>query len=299
MRQPAAADSQTQAFLDAGKASGGPPLEAMTINEARRSMKELMLAVGPPSNVNVERTDLTVIGPLGPIPVGMYRPKQEYIGLRPAVLLIHDGGWALGDIEGYDAIARFICAHAGVVVVSPDYRLAPEHKFPAGLDDVWCALVWLGHNAAQWGSDKNRISVMGDSSGGNFAAIISQRARNRGGPEVWRQILLYPVLMAGDASMFASRRELGGGDFFISESSIQWTEELYLSAPEQVNLVEVSPIRESNFVGLPSALIVTAGLDPLRDEGQTYADNSWMLACRLPTNVMIRQFTVLCLSQLR
>ena len=272
MNKPAAPDRQTQAFLGAGKAAGGPPLEAMTIGEARRSIKELMLAVGPPCRSDVDRTDLTINGPGGLVPVAVYQPKQHRDGLRPVIFLIHGGGWALGDVESYDNTARFFCAESDAVVVSADYRLAPEHKFPAGLDDAYRVLEWLAENAFQWGGDKNRISIMGDSSGGNFAAVICHRARNRGGPEIWRQILLYPVLKAGEASMFASREDFGGGDYFISSDSIQWSEGLYLSAPEQANCVEVSPILTENLAGLPPALIVTAGLDPLRDEGKAYAD---------------------------
>ncbi len=265
-------DEQTNAFLQAGKAAGGPQLEDMSITEARESMKQLMLAAGPPRCETVTREDLTVSGPIGTIPVAVYQPEQSDKTLLPAIIFFHGGGWSLGDIESYDNFARFFCENSNVIVVSVDYRLAPEHKFPAGLNDCYAAFEWFFKTASQWGADNENISLMGDSAGANFVAAVTHRAQSNIDIHIAHQILLYPVLSAGNANSSKSFHAFGGGDHFISQSSIKWTEDLYLDDPSQAQFPAVSPILEEDFSGLPSALIITAGFDPLRDKAQAYAE---------------------------
>lgn len=264
-------DAQSRAFLETGSASGAAPLEHMSVFDARRSLKDLMLSLDVPRRDIPRFEEISIAGQGGAIPLRIYYPAQRP-GMPCAVLVFfHGGGWVLGDLESYDNTCRYFCAEGGHIVISVGYRLAPEHRFPAGLEDCQAALQWVSRNAARLGGDPSRISVAGDSAGGNFAAVLALRAR-AAGPAIARQILLYPLLSLLRDPPYASRCRFGGGEFFISRASIAWSIDLYLEAPDQALLPEASPILEKNLEGAPSALIVTAGFDPLRDEGRVYAE---------------------------
>jgi acetyl esterase len=267
----AALDEPTKSLLQQMVDSGAPPLYALTVTAARDALKQLTLALDAPSCAIARCEERNIQGPAGEIPIRIYWPEVEAGELsQPVLLLYHGGGFALGDLDTHDRVSRFYCKNGGVIVVSVGYRLAPEHPFPAALTDCYAALCWVAETAAQWGGDATRIAVTGDSAGGNLAALVSQLARDRQGPHIAFQALVYPVVDMDPASEFPSRREFGGGGYFLSQNDFVWFMSLYFTAPEQERGHLASPILAKSLVGLPPALIITAGFDPLRDEGRAY-----------------------------
>jgi acetyl esterase/lipase len=174
-----------------------------------------------------------------------------------------------GNLDTHDAVCRALAKESGAVVISVDYRLAPEHKFPAAVDDSYAATVWIAANADRLGIDKHRIAVGGDSAGGNLATVIAMRCRDAGGPALAAQVLIYPVT---DVSTFetGSHRELGEG-YFLTRAAMEWFTGHYLASADQKRHREASPLLATNLSGLPPALVITAEFDPLRDEGEAYA----------------------------
>jgi acetyl esterase len=200
--------------------------------------------------------------------VRIYRPAGSVARLLPTVLYFHGGGWVIGSPEAYDLPCRFFCSRSGCAVVSVDYRLAPEHKFPAGLDDAVASFRWLAGNAEELGIDPDRIVVAGDSAGGTMAAVVAQQVREE--PHVpCLQWLIYP---ATDLSSAAPSHTSCGQGFLLTQADMEWFRGLYLDDLAQATDPRVSPLLASDLSGLPPALIFTAGFDPLRDEGQAYAD---------------------------
>lgn len=211
--------------------------------------------------------DFTIPGPDCPLPVRHYRPDIE--GPAPLLVFFHGGGFAVGDIESHDGLCRMICRDAAIHVLSVDYRLAPEHKAPAAVEDCVAAYRWaLGH-AAELGADPSRIGIGGDSAGGNLAAFVALRSRDEAIPQPVLQVLLYPVL---DLSEETRSRKLFSDGFFLSKRDRDWFTELYLEGTEvAADDVRVSPLHAGDLSGLAPALVLTAGFDPLRDEGNEYA----------------------------
>lgn len=269
--QPAKPDVQTQAVLDMMNA-GGPAMPDMPVAEARAALEEMTNAM------DIEKTEVyknihrEIAGPSGDIPVEIFWPRAtEQSETLPIVLLFHGGGWILGSLTTHENMARFYCMHADAIVINVDYRLAPENRFPAGVEDCYAALCWAAENALDIGGDANRIAVTGDSAGGNLSAVVTQLAKLRGGPAIACQALVYPVVdLAGDAT-YPSREKFGGGDYFLSARDFEWIESLYLPDGSNTKDVRVSPIHGSDLSGLPPALVVTAGFDVLCDEGRDYA----------------------------
>lgn len=213
-------------------------------------------------------TNLSIPGPAAPIRARHYRPFDG--DGQPLLVFYHGGGQVIGDIETHDDLCREICREGGLHVLSVDYRLAPEHKAPAGSDDAYAAFVWALDHAGELGADPGRVAVGGDSAGGNLAALVSLRARDDGTRLPALQVLLYPVTnYAGETrsqTLFAER-------FFLTKKDLQYCREQYLDGA-QVDAADprVSPLLADDFSGLPPALVLTAGFDPLRDEGRQYAD---------------------------
>lgn len=263
-------DAQTREFLEIATTRGGPKLEEMPVSEARAALSEIMHACGVERVEVGQCRDVSIEGPGGALRLRTYRTERGTPGSSPALVFFHGGGWTLGSIEDYDSLTRWLCRHTGAAVVSVGYRLAPEHRFPAALDDCYAALLWIFANAAALDVDPDRIAVAGDSAGANLAAALCHLARDRRGPAISRQILLCPLLDLTAKLPFASRDEFGGGDYFISGASIQWTTELYLGDRSRASDPLASPILSPDFSDLPAALVVTAGYDPLRDEGEAY-----------------------------
>jgi acetyl esterase len=256
---------QAKAFLDQAAATGAPPLNALPVAEARQALKSLFVPEQKEAIQKVE--DRKIPGPSGhQIPVRIYTPA----GTAPFPLLVyfHGGGWVLGDIESHDGTSRELANKAGCIVVSVDYRLAPEHKFPAAPEDCYAATKWVALNAASFGGDPTRIAVGGDSAGGNLAAAVAQMAADRGAPGLVHQLLIYPV--TNYAFDTPSYRENGDG-YLLTRDMMQWFWKQYLSTDEDGKTAYASPMQAREVRRVAPAFVITAEFDPLRDEGEAYA----------------------------
>jgi acetyl esterase len=252
------------AMLKALAATPGPALSDMPVADAR-AMYRMMRPAAPDLAVG-KVEDRTVPGPAGAIPVRIYTPN----GTAPFPILInfHGGGWVIGDLETADAVSREFCQRVGCIVVSVDYRLAPEHRFPAAVDDSYAAARWVADNAAALNGDAKRIAVGGESAGGNLAAVVCHLARDRKGPAIAFQLLAYPVTDASYAT--SSYRENADG-YLLTRAGMEWFWDTYCPNPADRKNPLATPLNATNFAGLPPALIMTAEFDPLRDEGAAYA----------------------------
>jgi acetyl esterase len=261
-------DGRTQWFLQLLARSGQPPLNKMSIADARFEYDAFMqLLGGRPAPVG-EIVDRTMEGPTGRLRIRIYRPAGTVARLLPTILYFHGGGWVIGSLEGYDLACRFFCARSGCAVISVDYRLAPEHKFPAAIDDGLAAYRWLANEAAELGLDPARIILAGDSAGGTIAAVAAQLLRDEARPPCL-QWLIYPATdLAGDT---ASHKSCSEG-FLLSHADMEWFRTHYLNDPAEITDPRASPLKAGDLSGVAPALVFTAGFDPLRDEGQAYAD---------------------------
>jgi len=257
-------DPQAKAFLDQLAAAGAPPLNSLPVAEARQALRTLFSAGAPEPIAKVE--DRQVPGPAGRIPVRIYTPGGR--GPLPVLVYFHGGGWVLGDLETHDNTCRGLANAAGCVVVAVDYRLAPEHKFPAAPEDCYAAAKWVALNAAAFGGDPARLAVGGDSAGGNLAAAVALMAADRGAPTVAYQLLIYPV--TAHAFDTPSYRENADG-YLLTRDSMRWFWDHYLANENDGQNPYASPLRARDFRRLPPALVITAEFDPLRDEGEAYA----------------------------
>lgn len=241
------------------------------IVEARAARARAMpYMVGPaPAMAEVLATDIP--GPAGSLPVRLYRPaaRSAAPGPLPLVIYYHGGGWALGDLDSHDNVCRHLARKTGFLVLAVNYRLAPEHVFPAALDDAYAALNWAAAQGAALGADPARLMVAGDSAGGNLAAAVSLRARERSGPAIAAQALIYP---ATDLTTLErdSQRAFAEG-YFLTRARMGQFFDMYVPDPAARANPEVSPLLAPRHAGLPPTLILTAQFDPLRDEGEAYA----------------------------
>lgn len=257
-------DQQSKAFLDQLAAAGAPPLNGLPVPEARQALMQLFGVKGEDVG-KVE--DRQILGPAGnKIPVRIYTPKGT--GPFPILVFFHGGGWVLGNLETHDATCRALTNGAGCITVSVDYRLAPEHKFPAAPDDCYMATCWAALNAAAFGGDPTRIAIGGDSAGGNLTAAVALMARDRGTPSLAYQLLIYPVTDA--AADTPSYRKNADG-YLLTKDAMQWFWNHYLSNEADGQNQYASPLRAKRLEGLPPALVITAEFDPLCDEGEAYA----------------------------
>ncbi|WP_020694701.1 alpha/beta hydrolase [Reyranella massiliensis] len=260
-------DGRTQWFLQLLARSGQPPLHQLGVVEARQQFDAFMLLLGGRPAPVGEIVDRTMAGPAGSLRIRIYRPAHSVARLLPTVLYFHGGGWAIGSLEGYDLACRYFCARSGCAVVSVDYRLAPEHKFPAAIDDGIAAFRWLATEAAGLGLDPDRIVLAGDSAGGTIAAVAAQELRGEPRPPCL-QWLVYPATdLGGDTP---SHKSCGEG-FLLTQADMDWFRGQYLNTPAEVDDPRASPLRAADLAGVAPALVFTAGFDPLRDEGQAYA----------------------------
>jgi acetyl esterase len=214
----------------------------------------------------------------------------------PIVVHFHGAGFVAGDLDTHDSIARFLCRHADAVVIAVDYRLAPEHPFPAAVDDAYAAVEWAVEHAREFHGDARRIAVIGDSAGGNLAAVVCQLAKANNGPRIAFQVLVYPVVDFRLDATYPSREKFGGGDFFLSNRDMEFFRSCYLDdVPRHANDPRASPLLGTDLAGLPPALVVTAGCDPLHDEAKAYADR--LAAAGVPVEHRCFETTVhACLS---
>lgn len=256
---------EVQDLLDLINGAGMPPLAEQSVDDARAGYAQIAVQPGPDV---AQVTDRVVTGgPHGDFAVRVYHPTAGSDSLG-CLVWIHGGGFVIGDLETADSTCRVLANSAQVVVVSVDYHLAPEHPFPAAIDDVVTALQWVVADARGLGVDPTRLAVGGDSAGGNLTAVACQLARDAGGPPIAFQLLVYPAVdLVGD---YESRHTNGEG-YFLTTETMEWFGRQYLSGRDPAT-PRVSPILASDFSGLPPALVLTAGFDPLRDEGVAYAD---------------------------
>jgi acetyl esterase len=231
-------------------------------------------AAGAPEE---EAEDRTIDGPGGPLRLRIYRPPGT--GPVPLIVFFHGGGWVIGDIDTHDGSSRILSRRTGAVVVSVDYRLAPEHRYPAALDDCFAATSWVAAHAAELGGDPSRLGVAGDSAGGNLAAAVSQRAAVVGGPAIAAQALVYP---ATDFSTVRPSLEANGEGYLLTADSVRWFSAQYLGDHDPAD-PEASPLL-GPLAGLPPAVVAVAEFDPLRDEGIAYAEA--LIAADVPVQLL-------------
>jgi acetyl esterase len=261
-------DPQMKSMLDLFNAAGPMFLRAETPEQARAKMRALLEAnpIPPPEIYRVE--DRHIPGADGNVAARIYTPE----GNPPMGVLVyfHGGGWVLGDLESHDRVCRALAIQAGCVVVSVDYRLAPEHVFPAGAEDCYAATKWVSENAATIGADGARLAVGGDSAGGNLAAVVSMMARDRGGPAINFQLLMYPVT---DCALDTpSQKEFAADGYVLSRGAMEWFWKNYCDTSAEKNNPYACPFRAKDLKNLPPALVLTASHDPLRDEGERFAE---------------------------
>ena len=256
---------QVKTLLDAMAQMEGPNLNEMSPVEAREMFKGLMAFDQPEEVARVD--DRLVPGAGHDIPVRVYTPQDAIGGDAGLLVWIHGGGWVIGDLESADATARGLANRSGAVVVSVDYRLAPEHPAPAALEDALAALTWSVENAELLGVDASRVAVGGDSAGGNLAAALCQRVRDEFGPDIDFQLLIYPAV---DCTMSHPSIEENAEGYFLTSDAMTWFTAHYLGDIDPKH-PSVSPLHADTLAGLPAALVITAEFDPLRDEGEAYA----------------------------
>ena len=253
---------QAQRFLDAIAAQGGPPLYELSVEDARGIPAALAEVVGPGPEVAQVR-DVAIPGPAGEIPARVYEPSADPPG---TVVYYHGGGWVFGTLDESDALCRELAVDSGCRLVSVDYRLAPEHRFPAAVDDAYAALVWVAEKLA----DGRPVVVAGDSAGGNLSAVVALRARDLGGPRIALQLLVYPVT---DCDLTRSSYEqYGDAGLLLGRREMEWFWDHYAPDPADRLTAEASPLRAGDHSRLPPAYFVIAEHDPLRDEGLAYAE---------------------------
>ena len=253
-----------EAMLSQLAEAGGPNIHELT-PEAGREMFRAMQP--PPAELGERVRNLTVPGPAGDIALRVYTPAGA--GPFPITMMFHGGGWVIGDLDTAHTQSQELCDGAGSVVVSVDYRLAPEHPFPAAAEDCYAATCWAHANAASLNGDAARFAVAGDSAGGNLAAVVALMARDRDGPPIGFQVLVYPVT-DGVAFDTASYRDNAEG-YLLTAEAMRWFWDQYAPPSERGNAY-ASPLRAENLANLPAALVLTAEFDPLRDEGEAYAE---------------------------
>jgi acetyl esterase len=255
-----------KAFQEAGR----PAYETLSPDEAREYYRQARLVTNPdpPELKSVE--PLAIPAPHGSIPARLYTPKtlRQTGGLSPCLVFFHGGGWVIGDLDTHDVACRKLADEGQLIVISVDYRRAPEHKFPGAVDDAIAATSWIAAQATALGIDATRLLVGGDSAGGNLAAVVAISARDGNGPAIAGQVLIYP---ATDFLMTHPSHSEPETSILLTHSVIRWFRDHYLNGSADVHDWRASPARARTLIGLPPAYVLTAGADPLRDEGDDYA----------------------------
>jgi acetyl esterase len=260
-------DAIVKGLLDQMATTPQPKLWELTPAQGREMYRGMATVLEPPAIAIGKIDNLAMPGPGGELKLRVYTPVGGGATL-PALVFFHGGGWVIGDLETHDALCRTLANETGARVIAVDYRLAPEHKFPAAADDAYAAAKWVEANASTLGVDANRIAVAGDSAGGNLAAVVCLMAKQKGGPRIVHQLLIYPVTQwKADTGSMASFAE----GYFLERKTMHWFFDQYASGADPSDW-RLSPLAASDLSGLPRAYVVTAGFDPLRDEGRAYAD---------------------------
>ena len=261
-----ALDTQAQAFLESIASSGAPALSTMTPEQGREFFGQMQALGGDVEEV-AKVEDHVIQAADGEFKVRTYTPEGN--GPFPFFVYYHGGGYVVGDVDLVDRLSRKIANAAESIVVSVDYRLAPEHRYPVPFNDGYAAVEWAAANAAELNGDASRIAVGGDSAGGNLAAVVALKAKQENGPKITAQVLLYPVT---DFACESPSYDENGTGYNLTTADMIWFRDHYLSNEEEIQDVYVSPLRSDNLADLPQALIITAQYDPLRDDGARYAE---------------------------
>lgn len=259
---------QVEGLLQQMAAAGGKGFHEMEVAECRQVFAGLIASLPPSAAKIAGSADRKIPGPGGELGLRIYTPEGS--GPHPVLVFFHGGGWVIGDLETHDGVCRELCAGAGAVVVAVDYRLGPEHKFPAAPDDCEAAVRWVAANAASIQADASRIAVGGDSAGGNLAAVVSQRLRDNNGPRLAAQLLIYPVARVDGVETKSMVDNATG--YLLQKADMLWFRGHYLASDADGRNIAASPILASDLAGLPPALVQVCEFDPLRDEGAAYAD---------------------------
>lgn len=268
-------DRDVAAQLEALAALGAPALSEGTVEQARFNYDS---ATKPEADRVVRVEDRSLPGPEGDVPVRLY--ATSHVPGLPVIVFCHGGGWVLSSVDGHDTLARRIAVRTGMMVVSVDYRLAPEHPFPAPHDDCWAATAWLAEHAADWGGDPGRLAVCGDSAGGNLAAGVALRARDEG-IDLRLQALIYPCIDDRQDDYPSMTKNAHG--YFLTAADMAWFWDHFVPAQHRVDARAV-PARATDLTGVAPAIVMTAEYDPLRDEGERYADR--LLDAGVPVEVV-------------
>ncbi len=255
-----------QASMDARAAAGAHPTNTLSPDEARAQHNRLAAMAGPGEPV-ARVQDCEIPGPAGSIALRIYHPALA--APLPIIVYIHGGGWVLGNLDTTDALCRNFANLSQCIVVSTNYRHAPEHKFPAALEDAYAATKWVSENAASFGGDASRLAVCGTSAGGNLAAAVALMARDRGAPHIAFQVLIVPVT---NFSFDTDSYRANADGYVLTREVMEWCWSHYLEHPQDSANPYASPLCAPDLSGLPPAFIATAEYDPLRDEGKAYAD---------------------------
>ena len=260
----------TQAIVDTMAAAGPVDFSGLEPDAFRRLFRDSLGALdhaGAPADI-AHVDDEAIPGPAGDIGIRIYRPQAD--GPTALIAYFHGGGWVIGDIDTHDGTCRTLCHRTGAVVVSVDYRLAPEHRFPAALDDCEAATAWVADHATDLGGDPDRLGVAGDSAGGNLAAAVTLRARRRGGPRLVAQALVYPAV---DFTTERPSVRANGEGYLLTAAAMRWFSAQYLGDADPADPM-ASPLLADLAAGeaLPPAVVAIAEFDPLRDEGRAYAE---------------------------
>lgn len=260
---------QARALLRLIEEKGVPPTHTLSPDQARAFYRERRTFTQPDAPGVGSVQDLQATGPAGPIPVRSYRPAgSSAADVLPVLVYFHGGGWVIGDLDTHDVLCRQLCNLSGCAVVSVDYRMGPEHRFPAAVDDAIAATRWVRAQAQALKVDASRLAVGGDSAGGNLAAVVALAARDAGDLPIAYQLLIYP---ATDQRRGAPSHAANGQGYLLTKETMDYFHDHYLPDPRQDLDWRASPLLHANHAKLPPAFVLTAGYDPLRDEGLQYA----------------------------
>ncbi len=270
---------QAKALLEMMEQRGVPPVHTLTPEEARRAYLERRHITQPQPPAVAQVRPLQAPGPHGAIPLRLYLPLSAAVradvsghgqpsGALPVLVFFHGGGWVIGDLDSHDTLCRELANGAGIAVVAVDYRMGPEHRFPAAVDDCIAATYWVHSQAAELGLDPARMAVGGDSAGGNLAAVVAIAVRDGAPLKLAYQLLIYP---ATDMRRSAPSHTHNGQGYLLTQDTMRYFHDHYITQPEHDHDWRASPLLHANLANLPPALVLTAGYDPLRDEGLHYA----------------------------
>lgn len=260
---------QVRQFLDQLAAANAPAFSDLEPADARVAYQQLIAMVPAPEAAIGGTRDLDMDGAEGSLKGRLYWPESPENAL-PVLVYFHGGGFVIGDLETHDPLCRGLCAASGCAVIAVDYRLAPEHPFPAAPEDCMAATLWVARKAQSLGLDASRMAVGGDSAGGNLAAVVAQRIRDEGGPALKAQLLYYPATRVADEPTQSAIDNAEG--YLLTRADMAWFFGHYLPDPGKIDMKQLAPLQTERHDNLPPARIVVAGFDPLHDEGVAYAE---------------------------